>query len=49
MIERMDAKSHDERERLFKAEKGFFDHFFGDEPIGPERITIRFGGFLGFI
>ncbi len=36
MIARMDATTQDERERLFKSEKGFFDHFFGDEPIGPD-------------
>ena len=36
MIARMNAKTHDERERLFKAEKGFFDHFFGNQPIEPD-------------
>ena len=36
MIARMDAKTNDERERLFKIEKGFFDHFFGNEPVGPD-------------
>jgi len=36
MIARMDATTEDERERLFKAEKGFFDHFFGNEPVGPD-------------
>ena len=32
----MNATAPDEWERLFRAEKGFFDHFFGNEPIGPD-------------
>ncbi len=36
MNARMDATTEDERERLFTAEKGFFDHFFGNEPVGPD-------------
>ena len=38
MIARMDATTEDERERLFKAEKGFFDHFFGNEPSGTDAV-----------
>ena len=38
MIARMDATTEDERERLFKAEKGFFDHFFGNEPAGTDAV-----------
>ena len=38
MIARMDATTTDERERLFKAEKGFFDHFFGNEPAGTDAV-----------
>lgn len=38
MIARMDATTEDERERLFKAEKGFFDHFFGTEPAGTDAV-----------
>ncbi|NQU61001.1 MAG: hypothetical protein HQ512_07710 [Rhodospirillales bacterium] len=36
MVARTDAKTEDERQQLFKAEKGFFDHFFGSEPAPPD-------------
>ena len=36
MVARTHAQTDDERQQLFKAEKGFFDHFFGNEPAPPD-------------
>ena len=38
MIARMDATTNDERERLFKIEKGFFDHFFDIDPAKRDAV-----------